>query len=59
MNWCLGHGMSIKNLVIKIKEIYQALSDTSHVKFKNICFMGEGNGHLIGGFNLSYDVLKQ
>lgn len=50
---------------IKIKdrqEIYQALSDTSHVKFKNICFIGEGNrhyGHLIGGFNSSYDVLKQ
>lgn len=50
------------NKKIKIKdrqEIYQALSDTSHVKFKNICFMGEGNkhyGHLIGGFNTEYDV---
>lgn len=47
---------------IKIKDrqdIYQALSDTSHIKFKNICFMGEGNkhyGHLLGGFNSSYDV---
>lgn len=47
---------------IKIKdrqEIYQALSDTSHVKFKNICFMGEGNkhyGHILGGFNTQYDV---
>lgn len=41
---------------IKIKdrqEIYQALSDTSHVKFKNTCFVGDGNkqyGHFLGGF---------
>lgn len=47
---------------IKIKdrqEIYQALSDTSHVKFKNICFMDEGNkhyGHILGGFQSEYDV---
>lgn len=47
---------------IKIKdrqEIYQALSDTSHVKFKNICFMGDGNkhhGHMLGGFQTEYDV---
>lgn len=49
-----------KNIKIKDRqEIYQALSDTSHVKFKNICFMGEGNkhhGHILGGFQSEYDV---
>lgn len=41
---------------IKIKDrdnIYKALSDTSHVKFKNICFfdiLHGQQGHILGGF---------
>lgn len=41
------------------QEIYQALSDTSHVKFKNICFLGDFNkqyGHILGGFQTQYDI---
>ena len=47
---------------IKIKDsdsIYKALSDTSHVKFKNICFFDISHGqqgHILGGFQSDLDV---